>query len=74
MALTNQQILDKLLEVQAEFISSGNLMKKNITTPEGSTIFFHSFEELEGWINLYQSKVAADNGNGGYFTRMFIYG
>lgn len=61
MAFTNQQILDQLYSIRDEFLFSGNLLKKNITTPDGSTIFYRDLDDLNGYITTYSELVAAEN-------------
>lgn len=70
---TNQQVLDKLIEVRDKFLDDGKLMQKNITTPDGSSIFYRSIEELEEFIAIYQEKVQKDNGSSGYYTWVGFY-
>ena len=59
--MTNQQVLDKLLDIRDEFLNKGKLMQKSITTPEGSSIFYRSLEDIESYINIYKAKVDSDN-------------
>ena len=71
MALTNQQVLDKLLDIRDNYLISGVLMQKNITTDEGSSIFYRSLDDLESYIQVYQAKVDAESAS--FNRRGYLY-
>lgn len=72
-ALTNQEVLNRLLEIRDKHLSSGDFMKKNYTNPDGVTIFFRNLEELNGHINYYQDLVKRDAGEKEFINRIYYY-
>lgn len=74
MAYTNIEFLGKLYEIRDEWIKSGKVMQKNITTSDGSSIFFRDLDQLNSWIESYEAKVANDESGNGYSARVYLHG
>lgn len=66
--MTDAEVLNQLLLARDQFIKSGKLIQRNITAPNSETIFYHSFDELEAWIEIYDKKV-----NGTTTARVNLY-
>lgn len=70
---SDQEILTALLNVRDDFVLNGKFMQKNYTMENGVTIFIRTPDDLEAYINLYQSKVDAASGNSTYMVRGYLY-
>ena len=71
-ALTNSEVLEKLLQIRDDYLASGKLMMKNVTDREGSTIFYRSLDDLNGYISKY-TELAKNESGAGYSARIFLY-
>ena len=70
---TDAQILNALKIVRDDYILSGRFMQKNWTDKDGVTVFVRSPDELEAYIDLYQSRVDAVTGTSSYMTWSYFY-
>lgn len=71
--MTNQQVVDTLLDIRDKWLTSGDYMKRNFTTPEGVTIFFKDLPDVENQITHYRNLVNLENGVSSLVSWVDIY-